>query len=67
MSTEPNVRTSLTLLPRYYIGPGTKVFSTTVLLPPNLTCAHCVLQWRYVGGEQSQNYINNLLNTCPII
>ena len=27
------------------------IFSTEVALPKGLTCAHCVLQWRYVGGE----------------
>ena len=36
---------------KYYIGTGTGEFSTTVQLPAGLECAHCVLQWRYVGGN----------------
>ena len=36
---------------RYYLGEGTRRFSTSVKLPVGLSCRHCVLQWRYVGGN----------------
>jgi len=36
---------------RYMLPSGTGIFSTEVALPKGLTCAHCVLQWRYVGGN----------------
>ncbi|XP_034948651.1 uncharacterized protein [Chelonus insularis] len=36
---------------RYYPGPGNKIFETLYKLPDDLTCAQCVLQWRYVAGN----------------
>lgn len=37
--------------PRYYPGPGTKVFEMHYQLPKDLTCRQCVFQWRYVAGN----------------
>ena len=36
---------------RFYPGPGTKVFEMHYQLPKELTCRQCVLQWRYVAGN----------------
>jgi len=36
---------------RYMLPSGTGIFSTEIALPKGLTCSHCVLQWRYVGGN----------------
>ncbi|KAJ1524500.1 hypothetical protein ONE63_010995 [Megalurothrips usitatus] len=36
---------------RYYPGPGNKVFASRYRLPEGLTCKHCVLQWRYIAGN----------------
>ncbi|KAE8743586.1 hypothetical protein FOCC_FOCC010833 [Frankliniella occidentalis] len=36
---------------RYYPGPGNKVFASKYRLPPQFTCKHCVLQWRYIAGN----------------
>ena len=36
---------------RFYIAPGTGSQSAMVRLPAGLTCSHCVLQWRYVAGN----------------
>ena len=43
---EPSTNQSLQSI---FERPG--IFSTEVALPKGLTCSHCVLQWRYVGGE----------------
>ena len=43
------------LLPLWYPPPNHHppgIFSTEIALPKGLTCSHCVLQWRYVGGER---------------
>lgn len=37
--------------PRYFPGPGAKKFYAKYRLPPGLTCTQCVLQWRYVAGN----------------
>jgi len=37
--------------PFYYPGPGTKVFEMHYYLPKDLTCSQCVLQWRYIAGN----------------
>ena len=37
------------------------IFSTEVALPKGLTCAHCVLQWRYVGGGHNIVYLGDTL------
>jgi len=37
--------------PRYYPGPGSKVFEMHYQLPQDLTCKQCVFQWRYVAGN----------------
>ncbi|XP_042873807.1 uncharacterized protein LOC122254270 [Penaeus japonicus] len=37
--------------PRYYPGPGAKTFYSRYRLPLGLTCKQCVLQWRYVAGN----------------
>ena len=37
--------------PRYYPGPGSKVFEMHYQLPKDLTCQQCVFQWRYVAGN----------------
>lgn len=36
---------------RYYPGPGSKEFYAKYRLPRYLTCTQCVLQWRYVAGN----------------
>lgn len=36
---------------RYYPGPGNKIFDSYYKLPEGLQCAQCVLQWRYVAGN----------------
>ncbi|XP_008548003.1 uncharacterized protein LOC103571572 [Microplitis demolitor] len=36
---------------RYYPGLGNKIFEAYYKLPSDLTCAQCVLQWRYVAGN----------------
>lgn len=36
---------------RYYPAVGNKVFETRYLLPPGLTCTQCILQWRYIAGN----------------
>ena len=43
------------LLPLWHPQPNHHppgIFSTEIALPKGLTCSHCVLQWRYVGGER---------------
>lgn len=34
-----------------YYPPGTGLFNVNYRLPENLTCEHCVLQWRYVAAN----------------
>ncbi|CAL4060793.1 unnamed protein product, partial [Meganyctiphanes norvegica] len=36
---------------RYYPGPGAKKFYSNYRLPSDITCKQCVLQWRYVCGN----------------
>ncbi|XP_064087986.1 uncharacterized protein LOC135202496 [Macrobrachium nipponense] len=36
---------------RYFPGPGAKKFYAKYRLPRGLTCKQCVLQWRYVAGN----------------
>ncbi|KAK7068510.1 hypothetical protein SK128_018800 [Halocaridina rubra] len=36
---------------RYYPGPGSKKFYVKYRLPIGMTCKQCVLQWRYVAGN----------------
>lgn len=36
---------------RYYPGPGAKKFYAKYRLPRGLTCTQCVMQWRYVAGN----------------
>ncbi|CAL4091323.1 unnamed protein product [Meganyctiphanes norvegica] len=36
---------------RYYPGPGAKKFYSNYRLPSDMTCKQCVLQWRYVCGN----------------
>ncbi|KAH0554629.1 uncharacterized protein LOC123263577 [Cotesia glomerata] len=36
---------------RYYPGPGNKIFEAYYKLPEDMTCGQCVLQWRYVAGN----------------
>ncbi|XP_048506013.1 uncharacterized protein LOC105686872 isoform X2 [Athalia rosae] len=36
---------------RYYPGPGNKIFESYYRLPDDVTCAQCVLQWRYIAGN----------------
>ncbi|KAK4323853.1 hypothetical protein Pmani_005492 [Petrolisthes manimaculis] len=37
--------------PRYFPGPGAKKFYAKYRLPRDVTCQQCVLQWRYVAGN----------------
>ncbi|XP_046418425.1 uncharacterized protein LOC124178807 isoform X1 [Neodiprion fabricii] len=37
--------------PRYYPGPGNKIFESHYKLPDDVTCSQCVFQWRYVAGN----------------
>lgn len=44
---------------RYYPGPGNNVvFRSTYKLPDGVTCSQCVLQWRYVAGNNWGNCPN---------
>lgn len=44
---------------RYYPGPGSNViFRSNYKLPEGLTCTQCVLQWRYVAGNNWGNCPN---------
>lgn len=44
---------------RYYPGEGHNVvFRSTYKLPEGLTCSQCVLQWRYVAGNNWGNCAN---------
>ena len=36
---------------KYFLTEGTGVFSAQAVLPPGLSCSQCVLQWRYVAGN----------------
>nr|QSC42437.1 lytic polysaccharide monooxygenase B [Coptotermes gestroi] len=36
---------------RYYPAAGNKVFETRYLLPHGLTCTQCILQWKYIAGN----------------
>ncbi|KAK6627458.1 hypothetical protein RUM44_009935 [Polyplax serrata] len=36
---------------RYYPASGSKVFEMRYNLPKNLTCSQCILQWRYIAGN----------------
>ncbi|XP_067015709.2 uncharacterized protein [Anabrus simplex] len=36
---------------KYYPGPGNKVFEIRYSLPDGLTCSQCILQWRYIAGN----------------
>ncbi|KAL0280044.1 UNVERIFIED_CONTAM: hypothetical protein PYX00_001458 [Menopon gallinae] len=36
---------------RYYPAVGSKVFEMRYQLPENLTCTQCILQWRYIAGN----------------
>lgn len=36
---------------RYYPGIENKVYEMKYMLPPGLTCNQCVLQWRYIAGN----------------
>lgn len=38
-------------LSRYFLGPESKVYEMRYLLPPDLTCTQCVLQWRYIASN----------------
>lgn len=42
---------------RYYPKDGSKVYEMKYKLPPSFSCPHCVLQWRYISG--------NNWGTCP--
>merc|ERR1712117_359284 len=42
---------------KFYIGSGTGTQSVQVQLPVGVTCTTCVLQWKYVAG--------NNWGTCP--
>lgn len=36
---------------QYYPGSGNKEFDAVYKLPDDLTCSHCVFQWRYIAGN----------------
>lgn len=36
---------------RYYPASGSKVFEIKYMLPENLTCTQCIMQWKYIAGE----------------
>ena len=36
---------------KYFLTEGTGVFSAQAVLPSGLSCSQCVLQWRYVAGN----------------
>ncbi|CAG5046867.1 unnamed protein product [Parnassius apollo] len=36
---------------RYYPKEGSLVYEMKYKLPDNLVCSHCVLQWRYIAGN----------------
>ncbi|XP_065205427.1 uncharacterized protein LOC135835193 [Planococcus citri] len=36
---------------KFYPGTENKVYEMKYMLPPGLTCSQCVLQWRYIAGN----------------
>lgn len=36
---------------RYYPREGNKVYEMKYRLPDNIECSHCVLQWKYIAGN----------------
>jgi len=36
---------------RYFPAGGAKVYESRFLLPRGLTCTQCVMQWRYIAGN----------------
>ena len=36
---------------KYFLTEGTGVFSAQAVLPSGLSCSQCVLQWRYIAGN----------------
>ena len=43
---------------KFYIGTTSGYITKAVILPPNVTCDQCVLQWRYKTGERNNASIN---------
>ncbi|KAF5280730.1 hypothetical protein FQA39_LY18013 [Lamprigera yunnana] len=48
---------------RYYPREGSKVYEMKYRLP-NLSCPHCILQWRYIAGKLV-SIIRNNWGMCP--
>ena len=36
---------------RYRVSPGNRIFEMQYDLPRGLTCEQCVMQWRYIAGN----------------
>lgn len=36
---------------RYHLGPGNRIFKMNYKLPANMTCARCVLQWKWIASH----------------
>nr|CAD7461263.1 unnamed protein product [Timema tahoe] len=43
---------------RYYPELGNKIFEIKYLLPIGLTCTQCILQWRYIAGNNWGTCVN---------
>lgn len=53
-----NGKTSMDLREAVVTGRGArKRFNFEVVLPPNLTCTHCVFQWYWLARDSQQSYL----------
>ena len=41
---------------RYHVSPGNRIFEMQYQLPKGLTCQQCVMQWRYIAGNNWGEY-----------
>ena len=50
---------------RYHVSPGNRIFEMQYQLPKGLTCQQCVMQWRYIAGNNWGKYkINKNIEIC---
>ncbi|CAD6995484.1 unnamed protein product [Ceratitis capitata] len=51
ISGSPNQPAPNDLETRFYPRNGSRIYEVIATLPKGLTCNHCVLQWRYIAGN----------------
>ena len=50
---------------RYHVSPGNRIFEMQYQLPKGLTCQQCVMQWRYIAGNNWGKYkIHKNIKIC---